>query len=220
MIEAKEILLENNDWIAAVFLAILLLLTLIKILFKRRLSHTNVLFLQQKYLLIYFDKDKSTTPNVFQSLFFIVQILVLSLLFYFVNYHFYFKTTFLSFKGFFVIAGIVGLYFSCKFCVDLFLAKIFNLEQVFSKFMYERQSYYNNLVLWILPVLIVSVYASKFNKNLFVVVFTIFMLLSFVRYMLLLLNNKKLAISNLFYFILYLCALEIAPLIIVLKSIV
>ncbi|NQV78269.1 MAG: DUF4271 domain-containing protein, partial [Lutibacter sp.] len=64
---------------------------------------------------------------------------------------------------------------------------------------------------------VLSVYLSEYKGLLFEITFLVFLLVLILRYVLILLNNKKLIFNNLFYFILYLCALEIAPLIIVLK---
>jgi hypothetical protein len=56
------------------------------------------------------------------------------------------------------------------------------------------------------------------NKELFFkITFLVFVILLVLRYSLVLVNNKKLITNNLFYFMLYLCALEIAPLAIILK---
>ena len=83
--------------------------------------------------------------------------------------------------------------------------------------MFEKINYLNTVILWILPFLIFSNYTENY-KELFLNITAVLVLAFLVlRYLLLILNNKKLILSGFFYFILYLCALEIAPLIIFLK---
>ena len=58
---------------------------------------------------------------------------------------------------------------------------------------------------------------KQFDDLIFKITIFVFLFLLIIRYSLLLINNKKLIFNNLFYFILYLCALEIVPLVIILK---
>ena len=217
MFEATEITHQNNDWITLVFLFIFIVLTLLKVLFKDRLLHENTFFFSKKYLSIYYNKEKGNIFNLFQTLFFIVQLLGLSLLFYFINIHFQFQPKLLNFQGYILIFLGVSSYFSLRYLTGLFLSFLLNTKNEFNKIVYDKMSYSRNLILWILPFLVLSVYLSEYKELLFEITFLLFLLVLILRYVLILLNNKKLIFNNLFYFILYLCALEIAPLIIVLK---
>ncbi|MDF1517012.1 MAG: DUF4271 domain-containing protein [Lutibacter sp.] len=217
MFEAKEIIQQNHHWISLVFLAILVFLTWAKVLYKDRLLHTASLFFSKKYLFIYFNKEKNDILNLFQFFLFMVQILVLALLSYFANSMWQFSDRLNGLDGYLLMLGVVGLYFCFRYLTGLFLAEIFSIKNRYSKIVYDKVSYFNNLILWILPFLILSAYAN-IHKELFLktTFFILFMLL-ILRYVLVLANNKKLIVNNLFYFILYLCALEIAPLAIILK---
>ncbi len=217
MFEAKEIIHQNHHWVSLVFLAILIFLTLAKVLYKDRLLHTATLFISVKYLFIYFGKEKNDIINLFQFLLFMVQLLVLSLLFYFANDRWQFSPELNGLNGFLLLVGSVGLYFCFRYLMGLFLAEIFNIKNKYSRIVYDKVSYFNNLILWILPFLILSIYANIYKESFFKITFSILTVLLILRYSLILLNNKKLIINNLFYFILYLCALEIAPLAIILK---
>jgi len=217
MFEAKEIIQQNHHWISIVFLAILIFLTEAKVLGKDRLLHTVSLFLSKKYLFIYFNKEKNDILNLFQFLLFMVQILVLALLLFFANSLWQFSGRLNELNGYLLLVGVVGLYFCFRYLIGLFLAEIFNIKNRYNKIVYDKVSYFNNLILWILPFLILSAYAN-IHKELFLkITFFILVILLILRYVLVLVNNKKLIVNNLFYFILYLCALEIAPLAIILK---
>ena len=217
MFEAKEIVHQNHHWVSLVFLAILIFLTLAKVLYKERLLHTATLFISKKYLFIYFSKEKNGIINLFQFLLFMVQLLALSLLFYFANNLWQFSPKFNALNGFLLLVGGVGLYFCFRYLIGLFLAEIFNIKNKYSRIVYDKVSYFNNLILWILPFLALSAFSNIHEELFFKITFLVLVILLILRYSLILANNKKLIINNLFYFILYLCALEIAPLAIILK---
>jgi hypothetical protein len=217
MFEATKIIHQNNDWITLVFIIIFIVLALTKTLFKDRLYHVFRLFFFKYHLSIYFNKEKLTPFNLFQTLLFIVQLLVLSLVFYFSSAYFQFESNFFNFNSFILIVCWVGLYFSLRYLIGVLLSFLFNLKKEYNKIVYDKITYFNNLILWILPFLIFSVYFNEYKKLFLEITLSLFVLLLTLRYGLTLLNNKKYIFNNLFYFILYLCALEIAPLIIILK---
>lgn len=217
MFEAKEIISQNNDWMTLVFLLILLLLAVNKLLFNDRILHTSTLFLQKKYLLIYYSKDKSVVFNPFQIIFFSIKILVISLITFHINAFFNLSTAFFGLKGFVYLLISVLLYFVIHYLFGVFLAVTLNFNKVYKRIVYDKISYFNNLILWILPFLVFYSFSSSLKVIFFNIMFFLFLLLLLVRYGLVLNNNKNLFFSNIFYFILYLCALEIAPFVLILK---
>lgn len=217
MFEAKEIIHQNQHWVSLVFLAILIFLTWAKVLYKDRLLHTASLFFANKYLFIYFNKEKNDVINLFQFLLFIVQLLVLALLLYFANNLWPFSDRLNALNGYLLLVAGVGLYFCLRYLIGLFLAEIFNIKSKNNRIVYDKVSYFNNLILWILPFIMLSAYANIYKEYFFKITFFVLVILLILRYVLVLVNNKKLIVNNLFYFILYICALEIAPLAIILK---
>jgi len=146
-----------------------------------------------------------------------VQLLALALIFYFANNLWQFSAKLNALNGYLLLVAGVVLYFCFRYLIGLFLAEIFNIKNKFNRIIYDKVSYFNNLILWILPFLILSVYANIYKELSFKITFFVLIILLILRYILVLANNKKLIVNNLFYFILYICALEIAPLAIILK---
>ena len=217
MFEATARISPNNDWISAIFLLIFALLTLTKVLFGDRIFHSYTLFLQKKYMLIYYGKDKSIVLNVFQLLLFFIKFLVLALLLFYINSFFKFNALFYELKGYLILLAGVTAYFCIRLCVEWFLARILNFEKSYKKILYDKISYFNNLILWVLPFIIVYTYSPSFEVLFFNILIVVSLVLFIIRYALLMNSNKNLIFNNLFYFILYLCALEISPVVIVLK---
>ncbi len=165
MIGAEKITILNNDWITFVFLIILSILTIEKFLFENRLLKTSSFFFKKKNMLSYFNKEKNIFFNLYQILFFIVQLLTIALLLYYLNGFLGLKIGFTGLKLYIAIAIGVSLYFALRLLTGIVLAFIFDIKSVHQKISFQKISYFNNL----------------------------------------------------FYFILYLCALEIVPIVIILK---
>ena len=218
MHEASEIVINNRDWMTFVYLIIFASLVLARLLFDRRLYENTTLFFSRKYLAIYFNREKRNTLTLFQSILIIPQILVIALLLTYVGNFIAPDKLLLTFPTFFNISLGVGLYFGIRFLVGLAISFVLNLRKMHNKIMYEKTSYFNNITLWILPFLVLTTYTPYYHEFNLKLTSIIFIVLVFIRYGLLIMNNKKLIISNLFYFILYLCALEIVPLIILSKT--
>ncbi|SDW16027.1 protein of unknown function [Lutibacter oricola] len=218
MNDALKIIHQNNDWLTFVFIAILTILAFVKLLFSDQLKYTSVLFISKKYLLIYFGKEKRAVFNLFQISLFVIQILVISLLFQLIITHFELKfSQFKPIKLYFLLLFAVICYFGVRYFIGILIASLFNLKKKHEQIIHEKTNYLNNLILWVLPFFIITTYTVKFKLFFLKTTIIIGVILLVFRYTLLLINNKKLIFNNLFYFILYLCALEIAPLLIILK---
>lgn len=218
MHEASEIVIHNQDWMTTVYLVIFASLVLARLLFDGRLYENTTLFLSRKYLAIYFNREKRNTLTLFQTILIIPQLLVISLLLTYVAQFMWSGEFTFSFQTFLKVLIGVSLYFGIRFVLGLIISTVLNLRKTHNKIMYEKTSYFNNITLWVLPFLVLTSYSPynhEFNLKLTIV---IFILLLFMRYSLLIMNNKKLIINNLFYFILYLCALELVPLVMISKT--
>lgn len=217
MFDAKEIIPQNTDWITLVFFIILVLLVVVRIFYSQRLKDTGMLFFSKNKLSLYFNKEKKIGLNWFQISLFLVQLLTISLFIYLIIS--YYNKNFTAFNShlYLIIIGFVTLYFGIRFFLGQFLAFIFDLKPFHRIVLYEKVNYFNNLILWILPFILILVYAQKYQSTLLKVSIVVFISLLILRYVLVLRNNKKLIFNDLLYFILYLCALEIAPLVIIFK---
>ena len=165
----------------------------------------------------YFNKEKDNVLSVFQILLFIVQVLVVSMFLYYANIYLQQKNDFFGLNNYVLIVAGVCIYLGLRFLAGLLLAYILDFKNGHKKLVFEKMNYLNSLILWVIPFLILCVYATKFKFFFFVITFSLFVLLIVIRYVLFISNNKKLVFNDLFYFILYLCTLEIAPLIIFFK---
>src|SRR5690606_5950817 len=104
-----------------------------------------------------------------------------------------------------------------KFSLEKIIANIFSLDEVINNYLYQKLSYRNFLgilffvgnlfFLFILPPTVTSILVFS---GLLLILNAISLLYSYKK-------NANLILGNFFYFILYLCALEISPYIILYK---
>jgi hypothetical protein len=215
MFNAEEIIQTNNNWITYVFIMVLIILAVLNTFFGKRLSRTNQMLLNKSFLQIYYNKEKGKLLTKNSFLFFTIQVLSISLLLYLFFSTFSVKK--FNFNTYLMLFAFVCSYFILRFLIGYFLAELFEIKNLFFKILFEKVNYLSNVILWILPLLLLSSYITFSKVMVIKLTFLFFITLLISRYFMILNNNKKLILNNLFYFILYICALEIAPLILIVK---
>lgn len=120
---------------------------------------------------------------------------------------------------FFTIFGVLLSYSLIRILIDRFIAFSFdNLD--FGKFYeFQKTTYKNYSGLLLIPAVVMLLFSNLNENTVIYVTITIILsinLIGFVRFLRLF---QKAIISNLFYFLLYLCALEIGPYIVLYKII-
>lgn len=118
---------------------------------------------------------------------------------------------FVSYLKVFLVIFIV---YVLKYFIDICLLKILGIQEYIDYFLRLKYGYLVTISLWMLPALIL--YKFTYPNITFLLMY--FGLLLCCRVFLIFINNKRLLISKLFYFILYFCTLEIAPLLLLYKS--
>ena len=215
----SSFLLIKSDWVTVVFVLIFLLLGVSKYLYKDRLSELAIVFLNKRYFLN-FGKESQLVFSNFNKLLFTVQILVFSL-FIFLFAQFYFKdyseenSLYLFFK---IVVGI-SLYFSIRYAIGKLLGVLFKLNKMHSQLIFFKMVYLFSISLILLPFLLLTFYMKSSNFVIFQLTGIMMCILLIVRYVFVLKNNKSLLKNGLFYFIVYLCGLEMAPILVVFKII-
>ena len=114
------------------------------------------------------------------------------------------------------VSKYVLLCLTIRYVADFLLIILFEIrDSLVTYFFFSRRSYSYSISLGLLILNILYFYT--FNSHYFLI-FGIIALFS-IRYLLILYYNKNLIIKELFYFILYLCAFELAPLFVLFKLI-
>ena len=201
--------LTQNNWITMLFLVGFILLFFMKLYKPSRLLGYSISFFTRGFM----EKRAEEKPAIFSTFHFLIYsftVLTFSLFVYTLIPEIQTKNNVISYS--YLILYLL-IYMVFRSLTDYLLSKLFNLSDYVRYFIFTKNGYLYTLSIWLFPILIIYNYGYKNNYFLW----GSFLILLAIRFGLVFYNNKKLIIKHLFYFILYLCALEIAPLFIILK---
>ncbi|TYP99970.1 uncharacterized protein DUF4271 [Tenacibaculum adriaticum] len=209
--EAIERNFLSDDLITITFLLGFVLLFLMKLYKPQRLLGYSIAFFTQGFI----EKRSEETTSLlspFHGVMFTFSVIIISLTFFTLITSFTLeKNLFL----FLLILGVTAFYFIAKYLISYLIINVFSMQEDLNYFLYSKNGYLYSICLWIFPVLIINQY---WFKDIFFLLFFITLLLVF-RVYLILTNNKRMIFNQFFYFILYFCTLELAPLLILYKTI-
>lgn len=205
--------LTTDNWITILFVLLIGVLVLLNYLFSVKFKDFIPFFKKEQFYIKYF--KTFTQTNLFFLLFSIFDILIYSFLIYKI-YVFYKKPEMDSHLLVYIkILNITFWYIILRFFIGKILDRIFKIKNFNTSLLYYKWIYLSKNALYLFPFLILLHY-YKLNFS-FIFLAVIVAIILVYNYFILLHKNQKNIFKHLFYFILYLCTLEIAPLIIYLK---
>lgn len=203
----------NDNWITGTFIFLLLLLFILKRMNPIKLNELSKAFFLKGFIEREVE-DKSWVFSLFWVFLFLFSSLVLSVSVVLVIKDFS-PDQLLNFLFLLqIFMGIVS-YFAIAALLDFLLMTLFKINIDLRYFIKSKSIYYYNSALFLLPVAILTNYSLP-NSYALLFAFGALFLTSII---LIIINNKNLILNKLFYFILYLCALKIVPLLIIYKII-
>jgi hypothetical protein len=208
LLELQPRLLESKDWATVIFVVCLMLIVLAKTSFENRFNDFIRLLVSDKYLKIY--RDSNHLMSGFNVILFIVNLVSISfLLLLFMDHFGYGKKT--DWILFVQIFALVSVFILSKFLIEKIIGVVFNIEETIEQFNLQKVNYRTYIGLLLLPFTIIAFYNDFSTNSLFIWVFGILLIINILTYIFSLKNYQKLIFGKFFYFILYLCTLEIAP---------
>ncbi|TXE19407.1 DUF4271 domain-containing protein [Psychroserpens burtonensis] len=206
----------SNDWFTIFLVLGLGLITVSKFLFAHRFKDFLVVIGNSKYLKIYAREQKFI--DGFDALLFFNGILSVSI-FAFLSYSVLVNSSEFNINQFFKLLFGIGVLFLMKVLLERLIASLFNIDEVVDSYLFQKTTFKNYSGFILLPINCLLIYALEPTKNLIYVIIGLIILINIVGFATSFKNNQKLLINNIFYFILYLCALEIGPYLILYKLI-
>ncbi len=211
--EAIQRELSHNNWVTLVLLFAFGLLFILEILSKKKLKGYFSALFNKGFLELELEETNTTFP-LFQGVLFLFSTVVFALIAYFINIE-YISNPSTGFLTFIKIYIFLFSFFTLKRFLEVLLVKLFSLQIYLQFFIFSKNSYFYTIS--ILSFILLIIYTFGFKNPLLLVSFLVLIFL--VKTTILIVNNKNLILNQLFYFILYLCTLEIAPLILLIKRI-
>ena len=206
-------ILTGMDWATVIITLSVLLLVIAKSLFYQRFMNFVILPFNNKYLFMYNKKDKLL--NGFHTAITLFQILNFAL-FIFLGRNAFFPevATRLPFVYFMILGGIL-LYVVGKILLQLANAFVFNSSEEITQLIFKKLSYFNYSGFVMLLTNIVLCYIAPASKIIVFISSILIITINVIGWGTVLRNHQKFVTTYFFYFILYLCALEIAPIAII-----
>ena len=201
-------ILENKDWATLLFVLSFATIALTKSVFENRFVDFAKLIYSDKYINIY--KDSSHLKSGFTIALFLVQI---------ISFAFFIQLT-LSYFGrasktdwilYIQITTFLIYFVLTKYLIEKIIAVAFNIDEFVEHFNLQKVIYRSYIALFILPINVILFYYDNLSRMIPLLIIGVILIVNTLIYFVSIKNYQNLIFSKLLYFILYLCALEIAP---------
>ena len=199
---------ENEDWATTLFVLSFAIIAITKSIFENRFGDFANLIFSNKYTKVY--KDNSNLKSGFTIALFLVQ--VISLAFFIqisLSYFGYASKT--DWVLYIQIFTFLIFFILSKYLIEKIIATSFNIEEFMDQFNLQKVTYRTYIGLLILPINVILFYYDSFSRNISLAIIAIVLTINVLTYLISIKNYQNIILGKLFYFILYLCALEIAP---------
>ena len=206
--QAVEKITYSNDWVTLVYFTLFVGVFLLQLIDKKKLKK----FFLTSNIIENEDIENASFYDVSKIIIFLFSTTILSLLAY--KFKIYKQpTNNIDFVSFLYVLISLSFYFVIKRILEYLLVLLFMIKSDVHFFIYLKNNYLYSISFLLYVALILSEYTDLDITYLFF--FAIFLFT--MRFVFLVIRNKKLIFNKLFYFILYICALEIAPLFVLFK---
>ena len=205
-------IIESLDWVTLIMVGCILIIAILKVIYPKRFNDFIRLPVSNNYFLAKGKSEELRHP--FSILLFIIQLISISL---FINLFFLEKGK-ANVLLFLQILFVVFVFIIVKTSIEKIIGTIFSIEKLIDHYIYEKLSYRNFLSLLLIIANLIFYFSIKPDLNILLILTGILFLGNMLILSYSYKNYRSLIFSNLFYFLLYICALEISPYLILYKA--
>ena len=205
-------IIESLDWVTLIMGGCILIIAILKVIYPKRFNDFIRLPVSNNYFLAKGKSEELRHP--FSILLFVIQLISISL---FVNLFFLEKGK-ANVLLFLQILFVVFVFIIVKTSIEKIIGTIFSIEKLIDHYIYEKLSYRNFLSLLLIITNLIFYFSIKPDLNTLLILTGILFLVNMLILSYSYKNYRSLIFSNLFYFLLYICALEISPYLILYKA--
>jgi len=167
-----------------------------------------------KYLKIY-AKDQKFLDK-FDALLF-SNLVISASIFCYLIYQYTTETKIISINILFKLVFGIATFILIKVLIERLIASLFEMDKLIDQYLFQKISYKNYLGLLLLPINALLIFTIKPTLPIFYVIIALLLIVNLFGVITSFKTHQNTIKSNLFYFILYLCALEIASYVILYK---
>ena len=205
----------SNELLTVLIVIGLIFIAIAKLISPRRFDDFIIVLGNSKYLKIYI-KDQKFFDKFDAVLF--INLIISSAIFGFIIY----KLTAIGISEpsinfmFKLILGI-GLFILIKVLIERLVGSLFEIDKIIDNYLFQKITYKNYLGILLLPINALLLYSVNPSLTIVYIIVALLLTVNIVGIFTTFKAHQSLLKGNMFYFILYLCALEIAPYIILYK---
>ena len=207
-IQLHDRIIESKDWATILFIICLIIIAVNKTISSVRFREFIRLAYSDKYTKIY--RDSSNLMSGFTISMFVLQLLSFSF-FTLLLLNQFNKAEKTDLIVYIQIFTFLTVFILSKFLIEKIIATAFKMEEFNEQFNLLKVNYRAYFGLVLLPVNIILFYNSLNSNWFFWILLIALITINITTYLVALKLYQNLLLRKIFYFILYLCTLEIAP---------
>lgn len=212
----NERLIESSDWATYLLVACFVIFALSKYFYPKRFHEFSLLPINNQYFFAHGKNDELNHP--FNMMLFAGQIICVSI-FVYLLFEVFNPTEIQNNEWLFIqICTGYSVFVLIKFSLEKIVGNIFSFDEIINEYLYQKLSYRNFLGVLFFIGNLFFLYAFPPSAIALLIFGSVIVLLNAIALLYSYKKKGKLILDNFFYFILYLCTLEIAPYIILYKS--
>jgi len=206
----------SNDWFTIFLVLGLGFITTSKLLFAHRFKDFIAVIGNSKYLKIYAREQKFI--DGFDALLFLNGVVSISI-FAFISYTTLVNPSEFNINQFFKLLFGIGVLFLIKILLERLIASLFDIDELIDSYLFQKTTYKNYSGLILFPLNCILIYTLEPTKRIIYIIIGLIILINLIGFITSFKNHQKSLLNNIFYFILYLCTLEIGLYLILYKLI-
>jgi len=203
--------IDNTEFITYLLIGSVTLLVSIKTIYYYQFNEFLAFLFNGKYLLLH--NKKELKANFFNSLFYLFFALNASIFLLYINKHLQLVTDFNPSNNIIVFLFVgVNVFFIGKYLIEKIVFETTNLNSFYERIHFQKLTLINYIaiVLFVFNLLLTYIFPNIKAQSLIILLIIIALLYLF-SLVFIVVNNQKIILKHWFYFILYLCAFEISP---------
>ena len=192
----------------------LIFIAVAKLISPKRFDDFIIVIGNSKYLKIYLKEQKFF--DQFDAFLFI-NLVISASIFVFIMYDYNLQNLEPSSNVMFKLAVGIGVFILIKVLVERLIASLFEMDKLIDDYLFQKITYKNYIGILLLPINALLLFTFTPTSRIIYAIFILLLIVNAIGASTTFKTHQSLLKRNLFYFILYLCALEIAPYIILYK---
>lgn len=199
----------NRDWLTLMLIGALALLGVLRYWFPKRMSELLLLPVNDKYFAL--EGRQKALIHPFNISMLVIQLVTFGIMFSGLKGMGHSPHHSLQFNEFTTGVFFISLYLIMRYALDWCIGYVFNCQKVLAAYRYQRLSFHHLISIGILFFL-ATLFFSRLPWAILWDILSIVLIFPLVATLIYSVRrNSTTIIKNFFYFILYICALEIAP---------